>query len=82
MQGHMNYHSIKRLDPHAISPVLFIIQSSHLIQLPGKYQAYNISYPNNTTKLPKYLKEDLILTAFSAAATVSYSTRACNYIQK
>jgi hypothetical protein len=31
MRGHTNYHSIKKLDPHAISPVPFIIQSSHLI---------------------------------------------------
>lgn len=28
----LNYHSLKKLDPQAISPVLFIIQCSHLIQ--------------------------------------------------
>lgn len=28
----LNYHSLTKLDPQAISPVLFIIQCSHLIQ--------------------------------------------------
>lgn len=72
----ITYCLFKKLNSQPVSPVLLIIQRSCLYRL--------IKVDNSHPFLIRELTKTsyLTLTAFSAASTVSYSTKACNYSQK